>query len=373
MRLRNIFHLGLKELRSLLFDPYLAGFIVFAFTFGVWSAATAMPETIQNAVIAIVDEDQSPLSQRLELMFQEPYFNPPFQISRTQMDAGLDAGDYTFALYIPSEFQSDLLAGRTPTIQLAVDATRMTQAFEGSNYIQSIVSAEVNDYLGRGQDTTVQPVDLVIRAKFNQTLNGSWFGAIVEIINNITMIAVILTGAALIREREHGTVEHLLVMPVTSFEIMVSKICSMGLVVMAASLGSLWIIVQTLLRIPIHGSIPLFAAGVALHLFAVTSMAIFMATVARTMPQFGLLMILVILPLNMLSGGVTPRENMPQLVQDIMLTAPTTHFVSFSQAVLFRGAGIDIVWPQMLALVIIGTAFFLIAHQLFKRALGTMA
>ncbi|WP_084399118.1 ABC transporter permease [Henriciella aquimarina] len=373
MRLRNILHLGIKELRSLLLDPFLAGFIVFAFTFSIWTAATAMPDTVQNAVLAVVDEDQSPLSQRLSLLFQEPYFAPPIEISRTEMDPGLDAGDYTFALYIPSEFQSDLLAGRRPTIQLAVDATRMSQAFEGSGYIQSIISAEVSNYLGRGHEADALPVDLVIRSKFNQALDGGWFGAIVEIINNVTMIAVILTGAALIREREHGTVEHLLVMPVTSLEIMLSKVWSMGLVVLAASLFSLWVVVQMLLQVPIHGSTLLFALGAALHLFSVTSMAIFMATVARTMPQFGLLMILVIMPLDMLSGGMTPRENMPEFVQTIMLAAPTTHFVSLSQGVLFRGAGLEIVWPQLLALTVIGSVFFVIAHSRFKKTLGSMA
>ena len=193
------------------------------------------------------------------------------------------------------------------------------------------------------------------------------------IINNITMLSIVLTGAALIREREHGTIEHLLVMPVTPFEIMMSKVWSMGLVVLLASLGSLLLIVRFLLQVPIEGSIALFMCGVALSLFATTSIGIFMGTLARSMPQFGLLMIMVLLPLNMLSGGMTSRESMPQFVQDVMQTMPTTHFVSLAQAILYRGADFLIVWPQFMYLIIIGGAFFGAALLRFRKTISAMA
>ena len=199
------------------------------------------------------------------------------------------------------------------------------------------------------------------------------FLVIMAIINNITMLAIVLTGSALIREREHGTVEHLLVMPVTPFEIMMAKIWSMGLVVLVVSGLSLILMVQGVLQVPIEGSIPLFMLGVALSLFATTSIGIFMGTVARSMPQLGLLMILVLLPLQMLSGGSTPRESMPQAVQDIMLTMPTTHFVSLAQAILYRGADFAIVWPQFLTLLAIGGVFFTIALLRFRKTIGEMA
>ena len=181
------------------------------------------------------------------------------------------------------------------------------------------------------------------------------------------MLAIVLTGSALIREREHGTVEHLLVMPITPFEIMMAKVWSMGLVVLVVSGLSLVLMVKGVLGVPIEGSIPLFMLGVALSLFATTSIGIFMGTIARSMPQ------LVLLPLQMLSGGSTPRESMPQMVQDIMLTMPTTHFVSLAQAILYRGAGFEIVWPQFLTLIAIGGAFFTIALLRFRKTIGTMA
>jgi ABC-2 type transport system permease protein len=372
MRIAHVVDLGIKELRSLLRDPMMLILIVYAFSYGVYAAATAMPETLNKAPIAIVDEDQSPLSTRIVGAFYPPHFVPPALINAAAMDARMDAGLDTFAVNIPPDFQRDLLAGRRPSIQLNVDATRMSQAFTGSGYIQSMVASEVAEFAQHYRGGGAAPVDLALRARFNSELNKSWFGAVMEVINNVTMLSIVLTGAALIREREHGTIEHLLVMPVTPFEIMASKVWAMGLVVLVACAASLSLIVQGALAVPIEGSVALFLVGAGMHLFATTSMGIFMGTIARSMPQFGLLMILVLLPLQMLSGGVTPRESMPALVGLVMQIAPTTHFVALSQAILYRGAGLAVVWPHFLALLLIGAALFALALARFRTAIRTM-
>ncbi|TNE42286.1 MAG: ABC transporter permease [Sphingomonadales bacterium] len=369
----NIFRLGIKELRSLWRDPMMLFLIVFSFTLNIYISATGVPETLHKAPIAIIDEDQSPLSDRISSAFYPPHFTPPFMIGLNDVDRGMDSGDYTFALDIPPDFQRDVLAGRQPVVQLNIDATRMSQAFTGGGYIQQIVQGQVAEFMQGTRQAAESPVGLALRARFNPTLTQSWFGALMEIIDNITLLSIVLTGAALIREREHGTVEHLLVMPVTPFEIMASKVWAMGLVVLVACGLSLELVVRGALRVPIEGSVPLFLAGTALHLFATTSIGIFMGTLARSMPQFGLLLMLVLLPLQMLSGGVTPRESMPTFVQVIMSAAPTTHFVRLSQAILYRGAGFDVVWPQFLAIALIGALFFAVALSRFRKAIGTMA
>ncbi|MEW6460993.1 Inner membrane transport permease YhhJ [Pseudomonas sp. THAF187a] len=372
-RLANILHLGIKELRSLQHDLALVILILWAFSMGVYSAATSLPESLHNAAIAVVDEDQSQLSERLIQAFQQPYFRTPERIDLSQMDRGMDSGRYTFTLNIPPNFQRDVLAGRSPAIQLNVDATQVSMAFTGAGYIQNIGTSEVAEFVRRYRGDLQQPADLVLRVQFNPNLTRAWFGSVMEVINQITMLSIILTGAALIREREHGTVEHLLVMPVTPLEIMLAKVWSMGLVVLTAAALSLLLVVQGWLQVPIEGSIALFLLGAALHLFATTSMGIFFGTVARSMPQLGLLIILVLLPLQILSGGTTPRESMPELVQQIMLAAPTTHFVALAQAILYRGAGLAIVWPNLLAIVGIGTLFFLAALSRFRKTLAQMA
>lgn len=382
---RNIFHLGIKELRSLLRDPILLGLIAFAFTVNIYTAATAVPETLHNAPLVIVDEDRSTLSRRITDSFQAPYFLPPALITPTEMDARMDAGLDTFALQIPSRFQRDVLAGRNPTLQLNVDATRMSQAFNGSSYIQVMVLAEVNEFLRGHRVAAKRPVELALRTRFNPELNKVWFGAVMEVISGITMLAIVLTGASLIREREHGTVEHLLVMPVTPFEIMSSKVWAMALVVLATSALSLTVVVRGLLGVPLDGSPTLFLAGAALHLFATTCLGILLGTIARSMPQFGLLLFMVMLPMQILSGaggiiraqalsgGLTAREGMPDIIDVIMQAAPTSHFVPLAQAILYRGASLDVLWPQFLSLAAIGIVLFALSLARFRRALATMA
>ncbi|KRV81404.1 MULTISPECIES: ABC transporter permease [Pseudomonas] len=372
-KLANIFNLGVKEFRSLGRDYAMLILIAWAFTLGVYSSATGVPETLHHAPIAVVDEDQSQLSSRIVNAFQAPYFRTPEMIGHAQMDRGMDTGLYTFTLDIPPDFQRDVLAGRQPAVQVNVDATQTAQAFSGAGYIQNIIATEVREFVSRYRSEPGMPAELAVRMEFNPNLTQAWFGAVMEVINQITMLSIILTGAALIREREHGTVEHLLVMPLTAFEIMLAKVWSMGVVVLAAAALSLQLVVRGWLDVPISGSVGLFLLGAALHLFATTSMGIFLGTVARSMPQLGLLVILTLMPLQILSGGTTPRESMPELVQNIMLFAPTTHFVSLAQAILFRGAGLAIVWPQLLAIIGIGAAFFCGALWRFRRTISQMA
>jgi len=373
MSAANVWHLGVKELRSLRREPMTVAFIAYSFSFAIYVAGTSMPETLHKAPIALVDEDRSQLSARIGDAFYPPNFMPPSRITAAEMDARMDAGLDTFALAIPPGFQRDVLAGRAPAVQLNVDATRMSQAFTGSGYVTAIVTEEVNAFVDRRRAEAAPPIDLALRVRFNPEMKHAWFGAVMEVINHIAMLALALTGAALIREREHGTIEHLLAMPVTPFEIMAAKIWSMALVVLAAAAASLLFVVQGALGMPIEGSRLLFLAGAALCLFAVTSLGIFLATIGRSMPQFGLLMILVILPLQILSGGMTPRESMPFAVQTLMLASPTTHFVMLAQAILIRGAGFDVVWPQFAALALIGAVLFVLSLARFRKALAEMA
>jgi ABC-2 type transport system permease protein len=366
--LSNIWRLGIKELRSLWADKVLLLLIIWAFTGGIYSAAKGVSQELNHAPVTIIDEDHSPLSARLSGALTPPFFNVPEQIQLQQMDAALDQGLYSFAIVIPPNFQRDLKAGRRPTIQINIDATVMSQSFIGASYIQQIFAAELNEYLTGKRDSSTLPIKLISRVRFNPNLTGYWFGGVMEVINNITMLTIILVGAAFIREREHGTLEHLLVMPLTPFEIMMSKIWANSLAVLLGTIVALTGVIQGILAVPITGSLLLFLFGTVLYLFSAASIGIFIGTVARSMPQLGLLIILTIVPLEMLSGGITPRESMPELVQNIMLAAPSTYFVRLAQAILYRGAGIEIVWLDLLAMTVLGIIFFLIALTRFRRS-----
>lgn len=354
----NIRQLGLKELHSLYRDPALVLLIIWSFSFGVFSSAHRLPETPNRATVGVVDEDRSVISQRLIDALQLPYFLPPEYVTLTELDAGMDAGDYIFTVVIPAGFQADLLGGHQPQIQLNVDATQITQAFSGARHIQNIFLQESQLFLQSQQPTSSESIESVIRVLYNPNLVRSWLGGINEVINQITLLSIILSGAAVIREREHGTIEHLLVMPISPLEIMLAKIWSMGLVVLGASALSLLLVVNLWLGIPLQGSLSLFLGATVLHLFSTTSIGIFYGTLARSMPQLGLMIILTLMPLQILSGGMFPRESMPDFIQQIMLIAPTTHFVLIAQGIFFRDAGIEVIWPQLLCLGGIGCVFF---------------
>jgi len=169
-----------------------------------------------------------------------------------------------------------------------------------------------------------------------------------------------------VREREHGTMDHLLIMPLTPLQIAMAKIVGNGFVITVTTWLSLTFVVRLLLHIPVQGSVPLFIAGVMIYLFFSTSIGIYLGTIARSMPQLGLLFILVAVPMMLLSGANTPIESRPLALQYIMQVSPATHFVAFAKSILLRGAGIDVVWPQFLAVLGIGVVFLALALRRFR-------
>jgi len=366
----NIYNLGIKELRSLVADKALLLLIIWAFTGGVYSASKGVSQELRNAPVAIVNQDHSQLSYRLVESLTQPYFKTPDILQLYEADRALDRGYYSFTVIIPPAFERDLFAQRTPTIQINIDATVMSQAFIGAGYIQNIFATEISRALNRTDVTAGPPINLVTRVRFNPNLTGFWFGGVMETINSINMLTIILVGAAYIREREHGTIEHLLAMPLVPVEIMASKIWANGLAVLIAATFSLTVMIKTVLNVPIAGSIPLFIFAAAVYLFSAGSIGIFLGTIARTMPQLGLLIFLTIIPMQMLSGGVTPQESMPQIMRNLMTVVPITYFVRLAQSILYRGAGFIIVWKDLLIMGLIGVVFFVTAQLRFRKSVA---
>jgi ABC-2 type transport system permease protein len=368
--IENVFHLGLKEIASLSRDVVMVALIVFEFTGAVYSEADAMKMDVNNVRVAIVDADQSTLSSRIKDALQPPYFQQPREIDRSELDGLLDKGAYTFILEIPPKLEADLLANRGPSIQINVDATAVAQAAVGTAYIQEIIMRETASFLKQRGANTAVPVEPVIRALFNQNLEPIRFTASMGVINQLTILAIVLVGAAVMRERERGTIEHLLVMPVRASEIAAAKVWANGLIILLAAAFSLHVVVHFALGVPIVGSVELFLAGAAVYLFAVCSLGILLATVANSMPQFALLSIPVFVVMFLLSGSFTPFESMPVFLQNAMYVSPSTHFVRFAQAVLYRGAGLNVVWGDVAIMSALGAGFILAALLRFKAMLA---
>jgi ABC-2 type transport system permease protein len=368
--LLNIFWLGIKELRSLGSDLVMMFFVAYAFTGTIYVQATGTSSEVNNASIAFVDENNSALSKELINAFYPPRFQTPETIAAADVETTMDEGRFMFVVVIPPRFETDLRAGRHPDIQLNIDATAMQQAAIGAGYIKNIINNRIHSFFARTDVSAPEPIDLVIRRLFNPNGEASWFASVVGIINQVTLLTVILTGAAVIREREHGTLEHLLVMPLTAFEIAMAKVWANSLVILVATASSLFLIVMTALKVPFAGSIILWFSGVTLYLFSATALGIFLGTISRSMAQFALLIILVVLVLQLLSGGSTPVESQPQWLQYMTFFLPSRHFVSFSQKIIYRGGGIDAVWPQFLMVTAVGLAFFTYSLALFRKSIA---
>ncbi|MGZ6557851.1 MAG: ABC transporter permease, partial [Actinomycetota bacterium] len=230
--LLNILWLGIKELRSFLSDATLFVFVIFAFTWTVYSQATGTSNEVNNASIAFADEDNSPLSKELFNAFYPPRFQRPVLIATNEVEEAMDRGRFMFVVTVPPWFERDLRAGRHPDIQVSIDATAMQQAGIGAGYIKQIINQRLSSFMQRSDTDSPDPVQLVVRKAFNPNGVSAWFTSVVAIINQRTLLTVVLTGAAVIREREHGTLEHLLVMPLTAFEIAIAKVWANGLVIL---------------------------------------------------------------------------------------------------------------------------------------------
>lgn len=368
--LLNILWLGLKELRSLGSDLVMIFFVVYAFTGTIYVQATGTSSEVNNASIAFVDEDHSALSKELMNAFYPPRFQFPETISAMDVETAMDEGRFMFVVVIPPLFEANLRAGRHPELQLNIDATAMQQAAIGAGYIRNIINDRTNSFFARTDVSAPGPINLVIRRLFNPNGETSWFASVVGIINQVTLLTVILTGAAVIREREHGTLEHLLVMPLTAFEIAMAKVWANSLVILVATGLSLLLVVQMVLQVPFAGSVLLWFSGVILYLFFATALGIFLGTISRSMAQFALLIILVVVVLQLLSGGSTPIESQPEWLQYATFFLPSRHFVSFSQKIIYRGGGIEAVWPQFLMVAAIGLGFFVYSLALFRKSIA---
>ncbi|KQQ27224.1 hypothetical protein ASF53_20255 [Methylobacterium sp. Leaf123] len=366
----NVARLIVKELRSIRADPVMLFLVVYAFSIAVHTVASGASTEARNLSIGVVDEDHSDLSRQIVSAFNPPLFKAVVPITPAEIDPAMDTGRLVFVVDLPPRLQRDVLSGHPTSVQLDVDATAMTQAGNGSVYIQTIIAQEIASFASRNDLTIASPVQVVTRAKFNPNLQTSWFTSVMQVINNITLLTVILTGAALIREREQGTVEHLLVMPLVPVEIMLAKVIANGLVILVAAGLSLVFVVEGWLGVPIAGSIALFLFGAGLYALAVAALGILLGTIATSMGQFGLLVIPVLLLMQLLSGSSTPMESMPFWLQIVVQTvSPTPHFVALAQAVLYRGAGLSIVWPQLLALAALGSLYFAFALARFRRVI----
>lgn len=369
-RLANIFWLAVKEFRTLWRDAILLLLVIYSFGPGMYIESSGGGDRLNKAAVTFVDEDRSSLSRAMQNALFPPQYLPPQEARADQIDRMMDWGETTFVVVIPAGFEADVRAGRAPSLQINIDATKTQAAAVGTGYLTATFNEEIARFVAREDVVSASPVDLVLRRSFNPAGNMVWLSAISGLLNQLSMLTIVLTGASLIREREHGTIEHLLVMPLTAIEIALAKILANGFVIFVAFVFSLFIVIQGALKVPFAGSEALLLAGTAVYLFAAASIGVLLGVLARTMAQFALLIMLVIMPIMILSGGMSSIESQPIWLQPITWLLPSRHYMDFATAIAYRGADFSIVWPEFLWTFLLGAAVLGISLILFRRSVA---
>ncbi len=376
--IRRLEVMTVKELKQLLRDIALMVFIVYAFTFEIYVAGSGVSLELKNASLLLHDADHSMASRDLVYRFQPPYFRlSNGAVHDEQGIKLLDRGNAMVLLDIPPQFNETLLrAEQTAQVQLLVDTSNATIGYLASSYGERIGQMFSESWIQKrltqsGLDPRTLPrIENRQRVWYNPELKSSWFNAISELLGMMTVVAVLLPGAALVREKERGTIEQLLVSPLSPFQVMFSKVLAMTLVILAGVALSLFAIMQPFFNVPARGSLLLFFSLTALYAFTTSGLGLVAATFARNQAQVGMLTILLVAPMIMLSGTWTPPEAMPAWLRYLIHLSPLHHYIDVAYGILLRGVGLDILWPAALAMTLLGGTLFSLGLLRFRRQFG---
>lgn len=376
--LRQMRVMTAKELRQLARDRVLLIFIIYIFTVHIVIAAGGIQTELRRAGVLVHDADHSAASRELIYRFQPPYFELKREVTNADVALTLlDRGQAKALLDIPAQFEQTLNeAGRPAVVQMLVDTSNANSGFLASNYATRITAGYGQEWARRdltraGLDPDKLPVIRnETRIWYNPELNEAWFGTLSDLLTMMTVACILLPAAALVREKERGTIEQLLVAPLAPFQIMASKVLAMILVMLAGTALSLFGIMQPFFGVPARGSLVLFFALTALYAFTNAGLGLITATFARSSAQVGLLIMLMVMPIVMLSGTHTPLESMPAWLQEVMRISPLRYFIVMSYGILLRGAGLDILWDSVLAMAAIGAVLFVLGMWRFRRQFG---
>jgi ABC-2 type transport system permease protein len=376
--LRQLEVMTFKEIKQLRRDWVLLVYIVYIFTLQIVIAAGESSSELHKAAMLVHDGDRSAASRELIHRFHPPYFLYSGEVSRgAEALHKLDMGEAALFLDIPEDFNRSLYRNaRSVTVQLLVDTSKANTGYLASIYTARIGAGFSREWAERnlireGLDPRFLPViENRPRIWYNRELDEKWFGTISELLTMITVACILLPAAAMVREKERGTIEQLLVSPLSPFQVMFSKVMSMILVTLVGTAVSLFLIMQPLYGVPLRGSLPLFFTLTALYAFTNAGLGLLVATFARNSAQAGMLVLLMVMPIIMLSGTRTPLESMPPWLAYLIHISPMRHFIEIGYGILLRGAGIDLLWDSLLAMVLLGTLIFLIGLRRFRRQFG---
>ena len=357
-----------KEFSQLFRDVPMLLILGWAFTGAVYTSGHGIATELHRYPIVVLDLSQSPASRELISRFRDPYFSLVGQVwSDREVVAWLDRGKASVAVIIPSDFERRVHDGAA-RFQVIFDGSQSMTATLAGAHIASIAYGYGVERLERLPGARGVPhVETRARVEYNPNLVERWFSSLLEVFNQTTMIAMLLAAAAMVREREHGTVEHLLVSPLRPIELFAAKLVPVVTLVPLAVVGSVLGIVQGAFHTPVRGSLALFYGVTLVYVFAMASLGLAIAVVARTLGQAMMMLLLILYPMMLLSGAFTPPESQGVFMRTVGLLSPVRHYVDFGYQVLFKGNGLAYVWQDVAWILLLGVVLFLLSVRRFAR------
>lgn len=372
--LRRLRVMTRKELLQLFRDAALMVFFLYSFTGDIYLAASGVSMQLKHAAIATLDGDNSFASRELAGRFQPPYFKPVGDAgSPGQAIRLLDDGDVMAVLDIPPRFNERLQRGEQVSVQMQVDTSNSVLGFLTSSYGAQIVGRYGLEVaaLREGMGGAVGPrVEADVRVWYNPNQNDAWFMGISELLTVITLFSILLPAAAMVREKERGTIEQLMVTPLSPFQILFPKVVAMTLVILAGCAIALFGVLGPLFQLPMRGSLATFFLVTALYVFTTAGLGLLAATVARNLAQVGMLTVVILMPMLLLSGAWTPIEAMPPWMRGLAWISPLHYFLDAAYGILLKGSGLELLWDSVLAMTCLGIVVFGVGMRRFARQAG---
>jgi ABC-2 type transport system permease protein len=370
---RRLAALVRKEFSQLLRDVPMLLILTWAFTGAVYTGGHGIATELSKYPIMVYDLAQSPASRELVSRFRPPYFKlVGYAWSDAEVVAALDRGRANLAVVIPPDFERRAREGGA-RFQVISDGSQSMMATIAGGHIAGIAVDYSVERLERRLSagglaaTRVPQVETRPRAEYNPNLAQTWFSSLLEVFNQTTMIAMLLAAAAMVREREHGTLEHLLVSPLRPRELFAAKLVPVVTLVPLANVASVLAIVHGAFATPIRGSLALFYVVTVVYVFAMASLGLGIAVLARNLGQAMMMLLLILYPMTLLSGAFTPPESQGAVMRTVGLLSPVRHYVDFGYQVLFKGNGLVYVWQDVAGILALGVAIFLLSARRFTR------
>ncbi|WJW76343.1 ABC transporter permease [Thiohalobacter sp. IOR34] len=366
-----------KELLQLARDPVLLIVIAWFFTADVYLAGSGIAMELRQAPLAVIDHDHSAASRELIYRFRPPYFDLRGELlDAREGQRLLDRGEIMLLLEIPEGFQRNLHLGLPSEVQVQIDTSNTVLGTLGSSYAAQIVQGfgydQAVERLGLDEAAlqAVPRIDDRHRVWYNPNQNEVWFMSISELLTVITMLSLMLPAAAAVREKERGTIEQLIVSPLSAFQVLLPKVIAMNLAILAGTAACFALILLPVFQLPIKGSLGLFFLVTALYVFATAGLGLFIATLSRNLAQVTMLVIVVLMPMLLLSGAWTPPEAMPEGLRLAMPLSPLYFYINMGYAILLKGAGASVIWDSLAGLALLGLILFSFGAWRFRRQYG---